>query len=114
MGKFKDVGTTIGTVVDEKNKVYGNSFAESEQYLKLLYPNGIKPEQYKDLITLLRVWDKIKRVATKKDALGENPFADIAGYAILAIADDLDTTEKCNNFYKNLNLPHLITQEENK
>jgi hypothetical protein len=31
---------------------------------------------------------KLFRIATKKDAFGESPFKDIAGYGILGVAND--------------------------
>lgn len=32
---------------------------------------------------VVRVVDKLFRIANHKDAFGENPWADIAGYAVL-------------------------------
>ena len=40
---------------------------------------------YGDVLTIARIWDKIKRIATDKDAFGESPYKDIAGYAILGV-----------------------------
>jgi len=84
---YKDIGTEIGTLVDEKNAAYGSSFAESHKILSVLYPNGIKPEQYTDALAIIRVIDKLFRIATAKDAFGESPWRDIAGYAILGVAN---------------------------
>jgi hypothetical protein len=33
------------------------------------------------------VIDKLKRIATDRDALGENPWKDIMGYSLLAVAN---------------------------
>jgi len=85
---FKQIGTEIGTLVEEKNSAYGSSFAESYKILNTLYPNGIKPEQYTDALAIIRVIDKLFRIANKKDAFGESPWKDIAGYAILGISND--------------------------
>lgn len=85
MSTFKNVCDGIAELLVEKNEAYGDSFAQAGKFLKLLYPEGIKPEQYGDMLTLVRIFDKLKRVATDKDALGENPYQDIAGYAVLAI-----------------------------
>jgi hypothetical protein len=55
-----------------------------------LYPYGIKPEQYVDALGILRVIDKLFRIATKKDAFDESPWRDIAGYGILgAVRDEI-------------------------
>jgi hypothetical protein len=85
---FKDIGSEIGSLVDEKNVAYGSSFSRSEEILRVLFPNGVKPEQYTDLLAITRVLDKLFRIANKKDAFGESPWRDIAGYAILGIAND--------------------------
>mgnify|MGYP003135535752 CR=1 FL=1 len=82
---FEKIGTNIGKLVDQKNAAYGSSFKKSEQILKVLYPEGIKPEQYGDMLAITRIVDKLFRIATKKDAFGENPFKDIAGYGILGV-----------------------------
>lgn len=83
MKKYELEGARIGAIVDKKNRAYGDSFAKSPAYLLLLYPNGIKPEQYPDALALIRDFDKNMRIATHKDAMGENPWEDKAGYSIL-------------------------------
>ena len=85
---YKQIGEEIGSLVDEKNAAYGSSFAESYKILSVLYPNGIKPEQYTDALAIIRVIDKLFRLANKKDAFGESPWRDIAGYAILGVANN--------------------------
>ena len=85
---YKDIGLEIGELVQEKNEAYGNSFGQSCEILKVLYPDGIRPEQYRDALAITRVIDKLFRLATKKDAFGESPWRDICGYAMLGIAND--------------------------
>jgi hypothetical protein len=85
-GKYRRIAVTIGDLVDAKNEAYGDSFHESQDFLRLLYPRGIMPEQYRDMLAIVRIWDKLKRIATRKDAFGENPWHDVAGYAILMCA----------------------------
>jgi hypothetical protein len=74
----------IGDLLVKKNETYGNSFHTSPFILSLLYPDGIDPDKYDDLIFLIRIWDKLKRIANNKSAFCEDPYEDIAGYAILA------------------------------
>lgn len=81
--KLETIANEIGELVQEKNKAYGNSFGKSGDFLKLLYPDGIKPEQYQDMLLVVRIFDKQMRIANKKDAFGESPYRDIAGYGIL-------------------------------
>ena len=85
---YKQIGEEIGSLVDEKNAAYGSSFAESYKILSVLYPDGINPEQYTDALAIIRVIDKLFRLANKKDAFGESPWKDIAGYAILGAANN--------------------------
>ena len=103
--KYEQLGASIGTLVDEKNEAYGSSFDKSEQILNVLYPEGVKPEQYKDMLGITRVIDKLFRIANRKDAFGENPWKDIAGYAILGCGEDKkDETKEVKPFI--LKSPH--------
>jgi hypothetical protein len=91
--KFEKIATEIGKLVDQKNAAYGSSFAESYKILSVLYPNGIKPEQYTDALAIVRVLDKLFRIANHKNAFGESPWKDIAGYAILGVANHEENKE---------------------
>jgi len=75
-------------MVNEKNAAYGDSFAKCGEFLKLLYPNGIQPDQYTDALCLVRIFDKQMRIATMKNAFGESPYRDIVGYGLLGVAKD--------------------------
>lgn len=83
LGKYESIGTKIGQLVDEKNKAYGDSFNKCSEFLELLYPMGVDCEQYSDMLAIVRIFDKLMRIATDKDAFGENPWSDIGGYSIL-------------------------------
>ena len=86
--RYESLGQQVGRLVDEKQAAYGNSFGSAPHALRLLYPDGIKTEQYGDVLTLVRIWDKMMRIATNKDALGENPYSDIAGYGLLGMKSE--------------------------
>lgn len=86
MTTFEETGKVIGQLVDVKNAKYGDSFSKCGGILRILYPDGINLEQYDDVLTVCRILDKLFRVATDKDALGESPYTDIAGYCILEVA----------------------------
>jgi hypothetical protein len=83
VAKYKDLGTRLGALVDEKNRCYGNSFNVAGDFLKILWPDGVPPEQYADMLCMVRMFDKMKRIATDRDALGESPYDDIVGYGLL-------------------------------
>ena len=86
-GRFTEIGLRIGRLVDQKNRAYGDSFAKAGEFLQLLYPNGIQPNQYGDALALVRIFDKQMRIATDADAFGESPYGDIVGYGILGVAN---------------------------
>jgi hypothetical protein len=60
---YENVGAHIGRLVDSKNKAYGDSFSKSDEVLKLLYPNGVKPGEYKTLLMVTRIIDKLFTIA---------------------------------------------------
>lgn len=104
MPTFTEIGTNIGQLVEKKNAAYGNAFAESCKILEVLFPNGVPVEKYTDLLTITRILDKLFRIATDKDALGESPFGDIAGYAILALKRQQDEVEKTSQEMREMRL----------
>ena len=85
---YQILAQKVGKLVAEKNKAYGDSFGEASKIIAVLYPNGVRPDQYVDLLAIVRVIDKLFRLANKKDAFGESPWRDICGYALLGIAND--------------------------
>jgi hypothetical protein len=88
---FKEKGLEIGSLVEEKNKAYGDAFLKTQAILQILYPNGVAPEQYRDMLGICRVLDKVFRIANQKEAFDESPWRDIAGYGILG---DVYSSEK--------------------
>ncbi len=85
-GRFEKLGTEIGALVETKQAAYGDSFGRSGEVLRQMYPNGVKPEQLDDMLAVARVVDKLFRIATDRDALGESPWRDVAGYGLLGAA----------------------------
>ena len=96
MGKYKELAERIGNLVDDKNAAYGSSFDQAGDFLKLLYPNGIPVDSYTDMLCVVRIFDKLKRIATRKDAFGESPYGDIVGYGLLGLYKD-GGTDKVEN-----------------
>ena len=93
---YTNIGATIGHLVEEKNEAYGDSFEKSQEILKVLYPEGVQPSQYKDMLAITRVVDKLFRIANNKHAFEENPWQDIAGYGILGTVNDLEKEEEAS------------------
>lgn len=82
---YSEVGLEVGTLVEAKQKAYGDSFGKSGAVMAILYPDGITTEKLDDALTVVRVLDKLFRIATDRDALGESPWRDVAGYALLSV-----------------------------
>lgn len=91
---FAQLGLEIGELVAKKQIAYGDSFSKAGEVMKVLYPNGISNDQIHDALTVIRVVDKLFRIATKKDAFGESPWRDIVGYGLLSVAKDLPKETK--------------------
>lgn len=83
---YESLGREIGELVKNKNEAYGDSFGKSGEIMKVLYPNGISHEQINDALTVIRIVDKLFRIATDKDAFGESPYKDIVGYGLLGLS----------------------------
>lgn len=94
---YVTLAQSIGELVESKQKAYGNSFGDSDTFLKLLFPNGVPVEKYTDLLTLARIFDKMKRIATQKDAFGESPYRDITGYGLLGTMNDMKEGKNIDN-----------------
>lgn len=85
---MQEIAAEIGLLCGEKNESYGDSFVTSGKILALLYPQGIQPDQMRDALGVVRVLDKLSRIANRKDAFGESPWRDVAGYGIVGAAAD--------------------------
>ena len=97
MKTFDAMGLELGALVTDKNRCYGDSAAKAGDILKVLYPDGISPNQYEDSMLIVRVLDKLSRIAQRgadgKDLGGESPWKDIAGYGLLGWRKDLRCRE---------------------
>lgn len=82
-GPYEILGQEVGALVDKKNQAYGSAFDKVGDILRSLYPDGIALGQYDDMLAIVRILDKLFRLATRKDAFGESPGMDIAGYGLL-------------------------------
>ena len=65
---------TIGKLVSEKQIAYGDSFSQSVKVIEVLYPNGISKEQTKDFLTVIRVIDKLFRIAIRRTMMMSRPW----------------------------------------
>ena len=82
---LKNTLEDISSMLKEKNAKYGDSYDKTEQFLRLLRPNGCPPEKYAELIFEVRAFDKMMRAATNLIGDDEDPDRDLAGYAALKL-----------------------------
>lgn len=73
----------LARLLREKQAAYGTSFWDCGRVLEILYPDGVHPSQYVDMLCIARILDKLFRVAINNDPSGESPYRDIAGYGVL-------------------------------
>lgn len=86
---LRRIARELGDLVVEKNAAYSNAFHAAGAFLRILYPNGVRLEQYDDMLAIVRVFDKLKRISGGNTfALGELAWRDIAKYAILSTERD--------------------------
>lgn len=83
---YEQLGQEIGRLVEVKNAQYGNSFSVAPRILALLYPDGVPVARYDSLLAVVRILDKLKRVATQDPTDAEDHWQDICGYALLMLA----------------------------
>lgn len=99
MGKYEKLGAEIGAMVDEKQQAYGDSFGRSHRIFQELLMDYYDPDRdvyelprsmLPHLLTLTRMVDKLFRVVSNPDGdrMGESPYRDIAGYALLAVGKE--------------------------
>lgn len=85
---YEQIGKQIGMLVQKKNESYGSAFAKSDDFLRILYPDGVAPEQYNDMLAIVRIFDKLMRVSNGNQG-DENAYMDIAGYSILKAGENV-------------------------
>jgi hypothetical protein len=79
---YEQLGQEIGRLVATKQKQYGDAFGRSGAVLRILYPDGIRPDQYDDALAVTRIVDKLFRIANGSQG-EESPGKDICGYGLL-------------------------------
>jgi hypothetical protein len=86
---YQKIAAELGKLVTEKNKAYGSAHIVSGRIMRLLFPDGIHVDRIYDALLMVRIIDKLMRLATRPTAFGESPYQDIGGYGILGV--DLDS-----------------------
>lgn len=92
-----EMGTKLGEIVAKKNEAYGDAVRNVARIIKILYPNGISTEQIPAMLVIVRMIDKMSRIANQPNFGGEDPALDISGYGLLLqdlIVNGLDTVQR--------------------
>ena len=81
-GDYVEKAREIGELVERKQKEYGDSWGKAGKILAILYPDGVRPDQYHTFLGITRVIDKLCRLANGNQG-EENAWEDLAGYGLL-------------------------------
>jgi len=82
-------------LLQKKRDAYGDNLSSGAKFLTMFYPDGIPVAAYKDLLIMVRVLDKLFRLANqhRHDDSGdgffddESPWWDVAGYGLATVVD---------------------------
>lgn len=86
--QIRTAAQTLGELVVHKNVAYGNTAACTSAMLRALYPHGVPVAAYQHMLLVVRILDKLARIAVASggaDLDDEDPFRDIAGYGLLGL-----------------------------
>lgn len=90
--RYSELAAKLADLVTCKQQQYGDSVGKSGDIMRVLYSGGIAPHQYDDMMLVVRVLDKLSRIAQRdedgRDLGGESPWKDLAGYGLLGWAKD--------------------------
>lgn len=82
---FKAIGAEIGAKTADKNRKYGDSAGKTGAMFRVIFPDGIPVSAYDDVLLLVRILDKVVRVATGAPDDEESPYSDLAGYGLIGV-----------------------------
>ncbi len=95
--RYHTIAEGIASLLCLKQQAYGDSFSRAEEILRILYPEGIPCSGYQDALAIVRILDKLSRIATDDDPFNEDPWMDIAGYALLSLGKRHKAAEETTN-----------------
>ena len=87
LGDFLSIGEELGQMLASKNRKYGDSYARMAHVLPMFYPDGVPGDHLLDAVFILRIIDKLMRIASAQGDDEEDPVKDIAGYAMLRMRE---------------------------
>jgi hypothetical protein len=85
--EFSEIADELATMLAVKNRKYGDSYAKMAHVLPLFYPNGVPADGLLDAVFILRIVDKLMRIASDQRDDEEDPLLDLCGYGILRLRE---------------------------
>lgn len=96
-GVYETLAAEIGRMTDSKAAQYGNASVKVEAIMKVLYPEGVPVYALRNALLITRMLDKVCRIANQGpdglDKGGEDPFRDLAGYALIGAQNAKDASK---------------------
>jgi len=87
--RLAEIGQEVGSLTADKNDAYGDATTAVTEIMEILYPHGVSRDQMGDALLMVRILDKVCRIARgDKRAFKESPYRDIAGYGVLGAEKD--------------------------
>ena len=87
-GHYEQVGAFIGALVDKGIPVSNGNPHEAVAVVRALFPHGIKPEQYDDLLAMIRMIDSMFLISREKKSAGKTShYMDIVCWGIRKCQD---------------------------
>ncbi len=84
----RSIAYDVAVIVEEKNREYGSAFKKVSHILSILFPNGIPQKKYHDVAILVRVLDKVCRIANANEVgVRKDAWLDICGYALICLSE---------------------------
>jgi hypothetical protein len=95
--RLRQLGLFVTKNTIDKNRKYGDAARKVTDLLYILYPDGITPDQFDNALLLIRLLDKVVRLASytpeRLEADDESPWIDVAGYGLLGAELFMDKYE---------------------
>jgi len=82
-GLFEQLGAEVGRLVDHNQRRYGDSMGKAPRLLEIWWPTGVPVKDYRKLLGITRIVDKLNRIVADKEDDNEDAAKDLAGYGLL-------------------------------
>lgn len=90
----ESAGLTVADLVYNKNWEYSDAYPKVAELLKILFPDGIKPELYPVLPKIERTLEKLCRYDGKNP--GKDTALDLCGIWLNQVIEDMGETKNDN------------------